>query len=119
MVASVAQQSMCDIISPYCAPAGMWFGHHINPGTRQPASNGVPLSPRNGWVPARGLSELPRHQEQIARVANQRVRNDLAAGSDLEAKPLIKRGSKRILLKRKEAQLRKCQSRCIRRSSGH
>src|SRR5262245_4733210 len=32
----------------------MWPGHHINPGTRQTASNGDPFSPRNGCVPASG-----------------------------------------------------------------
>jgi hypothetical protein len=54
--ASVAQQSMCDIISSYFAPAGMWFGHHMMPGTRQPASNALPFSPRKGCVPASGYA---------------------------------------------------------------
>ena len=54
MAASVAQASICDIISSYCARAGMWPGHHMMPGTRQPPSNGEPFSPRNGVVPASG-----------------------------------------------------------------
>src|SRR5258708_8483945 len=54
MLASVAQQSICDIISLNCAPAAIWFGHHMMPGTRQPPSKGEPFSPRNGVVPASG-----------------------------------------------------------------
>jgi hypothetical protein len=53
ILASVAQQSMCDIISSYLAPAGICPGHHIKPGTRQPPSKAVPFSPRKGLVPAR------------------------------------------------------------------
>jgi hypothetical protein len=54
ILASVEEQSMCDIISSYLAPAGMCPGHHIKPGTRQPPSNAEPFSPRNGVVPASG-----------------------------------------------------------------
>ena len=54
IVASVAQQSICDIISWYCAPAGILPGHHMMPGTRQPPSKAEPFSPRNGVVPASG-----------------------------------------------------------------
>jgi len=54
IAASVDQQSLCDIISPYFAPAGICPGHHIKPGTRQPPSNAVPFSPRKGVVPASG-----------------------------------------------------------------
>ena len=52
----VDQRSMCDIISSYTTPCGMWFGHHMMPGTRQPASNAEPFSPRNGCVPASGYA---------------------------------------------------------------
>ncbi len=35
IAAKVDQQSMCDIISPYCTPAGMWPGQVMIAGTRQ------------------------------------------------------------------------------------
>jgi hypothetical protein len=36
VLARVAQQSMCDIISPYFAPAGILPGVHMMPGVRNP-----------------------------------------------------------------------------------
>ena len=54
MDARVAQQSMCDIISLYFAPAGILPGAHMMPGVRKPPSNVEPFSPRNGVTPASG-----------------------------------------------------------------
>ena len=53
-MAVVGHTSMCDIISWRTSPAGILPGAHMMPGTRQPASNGEPFSPRNGLVPASG-----------------------------------------------------------------
>src|SRR5215831_17743524 len=56
IAARVDQQSMCDIISPYCTPDGICPGHVMMAGTRQPPSNAEPFSPRNGVVPASGYA---------------------------------------------------------------
>jgi hypothetical protein len=62
--------------------------------------------------------ELPRHQEQITGMVDERMGNDRDARNDLEAEPSIERRGTLILLKRKQARPCETQPLRIRRGGG-